>query len=225
MRLLVVSYPDSIENGVVEVIDYHLPPASFLTNLFGIKNTERGGELSYIATIKSDYFTAPAGIVAVKDQPSLISEFDNHAIPSFYLTNTYYGSGISREFIEKGLNIARADLVFYNAKAEGALRVGFGLDRPHAVATDDTESGMRVYVSTQHGVVHLFEQFYIDSVSSLLIYLTLGWKTIILHPNRRSATSSSNSYAPLSQHRNRNLSPNIHAILAFRNKLPRRRNS
>ncbi len=159
MRLLVVSYPDSIENGVVEVIDYHLPPASFLTNLFGIKNTERGGELSYVATIKSDYFTAPAGIVAVKDQPSLLSEFDNHAIPSFYLTNTYSGSGVSREFIEKGLKIARADLVFYNAKAEGALRVGYGLDRPHAVATDDTESGIRVYVSTQDGVVHLFEQF------------------------------------------------------------------
>lgn len=168
MRLLVVSYPDSIENGVVEIIDYHLPPASFLTNLFGIKNTERGGELSYIATIKSEYFTAPAGIVAVKDQPSLLSEFDNHAIPSFYLTNTYSGSGVLREFVEKGLKIARADLVFYNAKAEGALRVGYGLDRPHAVATDDTESGTRVYVSTQDGVVHLFEQFYIDSVSSPL---------------------------------------------------------
>jgi hypothetical protein len=55
-------------------------------------------------------------------------------------------------------------LVFYNAKAEGALRVGFGLDRPGALATDDTESGVRVYVSTQDGLVHLFEQFYIDSV-------------------------------------------------------------
>jgi hypothetical protein len=185
MRLLVVSYPDSIENGVVEVIDYHLPPASFLTNLFGIKNTEKGGELSYIATIKSDYFTAPAGIVAVKDQPSLLSEFDSHAIPSFYLTNTYSGSGVVRQVVEKGLKITRADLVFYNAKAEGALRVGFGLDRPHAVATDDTESGIRVYVSTQDGVVHLFEQFYIDSVTSPLIYLIPDWKSIILHPHRR----------------------------------------
>jgi hypothetical protein len=165
MRLLVVSYPENIEEGVVEVIDYRLPPASFLTNVFGIKHTERGGELSYVATIKSAYFTSPAGIVAVKDQPSLLSELDTHAIPSFYLTNTYQGSGLSRHIIEKTLNIARGDLVFYNAKAEGALRVGFGMDRPHAVSTDDAESGGRVYVSTQAGVVNLFEQFYVDSVS------------------------------------------------------------
>ena len=163
-RLLVVSYPDSIEHGVVEVIDYHLPPTSFLTSLFGIKTRDRGGELSYVATIQSDYFTSPSGIVAVKDQPSLPSELDNHAIPSFYLTNTYHSTGFMRKIIEKGLQIARSDLVFYNAKAEGSLRVGFGLDRPNAIATDDTESGMRVYVSTQAGVVHLFEQFYIDSV-------------------------------------------------------------
>ena len=224
MRLLVVSYPDSIENGVVEIIDYHLPPASFLTNLFGIKITERGGELSYVATIKSDYFTAPAGIVAVKDQPILLSEFDDHAIPSFYLTNTYSGSGILREFIEKGLKIARADLVFYNAKAEGALRVGFGLDRPHAVATDDTESGIRVYVSTQDGVVHLFEQFYIDSVFSFLMYLTLDRKTIVPRPNQRPPTSNSNAHASLSQHRNRSLPPHVSAILSLCNKLSCRRN-
>jgi hypothetical protein len=164
MRLLVISYPDSIEQGVVEIIDYHLPPASFLTQLFGIKNTERGGELSYVATIKSKYFTAPAGIVAVKDQPSLLSEYDEDVIPSFYLTNTYDGTGLFREVVEKGLKIARGNLVFYNAKAEGALRVGYGLDRPHAVTTDDTEEGRRVYVSAQDGVIHLFEQFYIDSV-------------------------------------------------------------
>jgi hypothetical protein len=164
IRLLVVSYPDYIENGVVEVIDYHLPPTSFLTNLFGIKNTERGGELSYVATIKSNFFTAPAGIVAVKDQPSLLSEHDDHAIPSFYLTNAYAGTGWFRKVVEQGLQIARADLVFYNAKAEGALRVGYGLDRPHAVATDDTDQGIRVYVSAQDGIIHLFEQVYIDSV-------------------------------------------------------------
>jgi hypothetical protein len=164
MRLLVVSCPENIDHGVVEVIDYHLPPTSFLTNLFGIKHTERGGELSYVATIESEYFTAPAGIVAVKDQPSLLSELDNHPIPSFYLTNTYRSKGLMRNVLEKGLQITRGDLVFYNAKAEGALRVGFGLDRPGALATDDTESGVRVYVSTQDGLVHLFEQFYIDSV-------------------------------------------------------------
>jgi len=164
MRLLVVSYPESIDRGVVEVIDYHLPPASFLTNLFGIKTTERGGELSYVATIQSDYFTSPAGIVAVKDQPSLPSEIDNDAIPSFYLTNTFRSKGLLRSVVEKGLRIPRGDLLFYNAKAEGALRVGFGLDRPGAIATDDTEEGRRVYVSTQDGAVHLFEQFYIDSV-------------------------------------------------------------
>jgi len=176
MRLLVVSYPENIEEGVVEVIDYHLPPASFLTNVFGIKHTERGGELSYVATIKSAYFTSPAGIVAVKDQPSLLSELDTHAIPSFYLTNTYQGGGLSRQIIEKTLNIARGDLVFYNAKAEGSLRVGFGMDRPHAVSTDDAESGGRVYVSTQAGVVNLFEQFYVDSVSPSMALLTLVWK-------------------------------------------------
>ena len=176
MRLLVVSYPENIEEGVVEVIDYHLPPASFLTNVFGIKHTERGGELSYVATINSAYFTSPAGIVAVKDQPSLLSELDTHAIPSFYLTNTYQGSGLSRQIIEKTLSIARGDLVFYNAKAEGALRVGFGMDRPHAVSTDDAESGGRVYVSTQAGVVNLFEQFYVDSVSLSMALLTLVWK-------------------------------------------------
>lgn len=164
LRLLVVSYPDNIDEGVVEVIDYHLPPASFLTSLFGIKHTERGGDLSYVATIKNPYFTAPAGIVAVKDQPSLLSEGESHAIPSFYITNTYHSSGLMRNIVEKGLKIARADLVFYNAKAEGAMRVGFGIDRPGPVTTDDSESGQRVYVSTQDGVVHLFEQ-YIDMVS------------------------------------------------------------
>lgn len=167
-----ISYPDSISEGVVEVIDYYLPPTSFLTNLFGIKHTERGGELSYVATVKSDYFTAPAGIVVVSDQPSLLSEIDNHAIPSFYLTNTYHGTGLSRNIIEKGLKIARGDLVFYNAKAEAALRVGFGLDRPHAMATDDDESGARVYVSTQDGIVHLFDKFYVDPVFSWSAFLT-----------------------------------------------------
>jgi hypothetical protein len=164
LRLLVVSYPDNIEEGVVEIIDYHHPPASFLTNLFGIKHTERGGDLSYVATIKNPYFTAPAGIVAVKDQPSLLSEGEMHAIPSFYITNTFHSNGLMRNIIEKGLKIARADLVFYNAKAEGALRVGFGIERPGPVTTDDSESGKRVYVSTQDGAIHLFEQFYIDSV-------------------------------------------------------------
>ena len=167
------------------MIDYHLPPASFLTNLFGIKTIERGGELSYVATIKSDFFTAPAGIVAVEDQPSLPSENDNQAIPSFYLTNTYSGSGFMREIVEKRLRIARADLVFYNAKAEGALRVGYGLDRPHAIATDDTDKGIRVYVSTQEGVIHLFEQFYIDSVSAPMMCLILDWTKIILQPDQR----------------------------------------
>lgn len=174
-----VSYPENIDNGVVEVIDYHLPPTSFLTNLFGIKHTERGGELSYVATIESTYFTAPAGIVAVKDQPSLLSEFDTHSIPSFYLTNTYRAKGWMRTVVEKGLQITRGDLVFYNAKAKGALRVGFGLDRPGAVATDDTDSGLRVYVSTQDGLVHLFEQFYIDSVSLYLIYTYKVWETTL----------------------------------------------
>lgn len=168
MRLLVVSYPETFTDGVVEVIDYHLPPTSFLTSLFGIKHTERGGELSYVATIKSDYFTSPAGIVAVKDQPSLLSEMDNHPIPSFYLTNTYRSTGLIRNVLEKGLRVARGDLVFYNALAEGALRVGFGLDRPGAIATDDTEQGVRVYVASQDGAVHLFEQFYVDSVPPLL---------------------------------------------------------
>jgi hypothetical protein len=168
VRLLVVSYPESSDHGVVEVLDYHLPPASFLTKLFGIKHAERGGELSYIATIESKYFTSPAGIVAVKDQPSLVSEFDRHAIPSFFLTNTYGNKGILRDFIEKGLQIAQGDLVFYNAKAEGALRVGFGLDRPGPLATDDNLSAARVYVSTQDGRVHLFEQVYVDSVSYLI---------------------------------------------------------
>jgi len=169
LRLLVVSYTDTVDEGVVEVIDYHLPPTSFLTNLFGIKNTERGGELSYVATIKSEYFTAPAGIIAVKDQPSLLSEYDNHAIPSFYLTNTYRGKGLMRDVVEKGLKIARGDLVFYNAKAEGALRVGFGIDRPFSVTTDDIDGGTRLYVSTQTGAIHFFEQFYIDSVSPTLL--------------------------------------------------------
>jgi len=168
MRLLVVSYPETFTQGVVEVIDYHLPPTSFLTSLFGIKHTERGGELSYVATIKSDYFTSPAGIVAVKDQPSLLSEMDNHPIPSFYLTNTYRSAGLIRNVLEKGLRVARGDLVFYNALAEGALRVGFGLDRPGAIATDDTEQGVRVYVASQDGAVHLFEQFYVDSVPPIL---------------------------------------------------------
>lgn len=176
MRLLVVSYPESIEQGVVEVIDYHLPPTSFLTNLFGIKTTERGGELSYVATIHSDYFTAPSGIVAVKDQPSLPSEIDSHAIPSFYLTNTYRTKGLMRHVVEKALQIPRGDLVFYNAKAEGALRVGFGLDRPGAAATDDTEGGTRIYVAAQDGAVHLFEQFYIDSVLQHKPHLILVWE-------------------------------------------------
>lgn len=165
IRLLAVSYPENITEGVVEVIDYYLPPASFLTNIFGIKNTERGGELLHVATIKSQYFTAPDGIVAVKDQPSVLSEVDNHAIPSFYLTNTYRGKGWSRKIIEKGIAISKADLVFYNARAEGALRVGFGLDRPGPITTDDFDIGSRVYVATQDGLVHLFEQYYIDSVS------------------------------------------------------------
>jgi hypothetical protein len=164
LRLLVVSYPHSIDSGVVEVIDYHLPPTSFLTNVFGIKQTEKGGELSHVATIQSNYFTSPAGIVAVKDQPSLTSEHDTHAIPSFYLTNTYRSTGLWRAVVEKGLKIPQGDLIFYNARAEGALRVGFGLDRPGPIATDDTEEGIRVYASTQDGLVHLFEQFYIDSV-------------------------------------------------------------
>jgi hypothetical protein len=164
IRLLVISYPESIDDGVVEVIDYHLPPASFLTNVFGIKNTERGGELSYIATIKSDYFTAPAGIVAVKDQHSFPSDLDDNVIPSFFLSNSYGTKGVLRNVLEKGLKVARGDLVFYNAKAEGALKVGYGIDRPAAITTDDSEQGVRVYVSTQAGIVNLFEQVFIDSV-------------------------------------------------------------
>ena len=93
---------------------------------------------------------------------------DNHPIPSFYLTNTYRSTGLIRNVLEKGLRVARGDLVFYNALAEGALRIGFGLDRPGAIATDDTERGVRVYVASQDGAVHLFEQFYVDSVPPLL---------------------------------------------------------
>ena len=188
IRLLVISYPSNIENGVVEVIDYHLPPASFLTNMFGIKNSERGGELSYIATIKSSYFTAPAGIVAVKDQPSFPSDSDSMQIPSFYLTNTYRHKGLRRELVEKRLQIGRADLVFYNAKAEGSLQVGFGLETPGAVTTDDTEEGLRIYVASQNGVVNLFEQFYIDSVSPSLAILTTVRKTTLLHSHTRPST-------------------------------------
>lgn len=168
IRMLVVSYPNDIDHGVVEVIDYHLPPASFLTNMFGIKNTERGGELSYIATIQSSYFTAPAGIVAVQDQPSFPSNVDSMQIPSFYITNTYRHTRWMRQVVEKQLQIGRADLVFYNARAEGSLQVGFGLETPGAVATDDTMEGLRIYVASQNGVVHLFEQFYIDSVCQLV---------------------------------------------------------
>jgi hypothetical protein len=164
IRLLVVSYPNNTDDGVVEVIDYHLPPASFLTNLFGIQSSERGGDLSYVATIRSSYFTAPAGIVAVKDQPSFPSDSDSMQIPSFYITNTYRHKGLVRELVEKRLQIGRADLIFYNARAEGCLQVGFGLETPGAIATDDTDEGLRVYVASQNGAVHLFEQFYIDSV-------------------------------------------------------------
>jgi hypothetical protein len=163
IRLLVISYPTNVDDGVVEVIDFHLPPASFLTNLFGIKHSERGGELSYVATIRSTFFTSPAGIVAVKDQPSFPSDSDGMQIPSFYLTNTYRHKGVIRDLVEKRLQIGRADLIFYNARAEGSLQVGFGLETPGAVTTD-TEEGLRVYVASQNGPVHFFEQFYIDSV-------------------------------------------------------------
>ena len=180
LRLLVVSYPDSIDEGVVEIIDYHNPPASFLTSLFGIKVSERGGELSYVATIKNPYFTAPAGIVAVKDQPSLLSEGELHAIPSFYITNTYHSGGVMKTVVEKGLQIARADLVFYNAKAEGALRVGFGLDRPGPVTTDDSEGGRRVYVASQDGQVHLFEQVFVEKVPSQKMVVNIDGPTIVV---------------------------------------------
>ena len=213
IRLLVISYPSNIENGVVEVIDYHLPPASFLTNMFGIKSSERGGELSYVATIQSSYFTAPAGVVAVKDQPSFPSDSDSMQIPSFYLTNTYRHKGLRRELVEKRLQIGRADLVFYNARAEGALQVGSGLETPGAVTTDDTEEGLRMYVASQNGVVHLFEQFHIDLVSQSLMMLTTVRKTNLLHPYARSPTPNPKINPSNPQRRNRNLPPNVHAIL------------
>ena len=164
IRLLVVSYRRNILSGSVEVIDYHLPPTSFLTSLFGIKSTERGGELSYVATIQSDLFTAPSGIVAVRDDPSLPSEIDAYSIPSFYLTNTYHGSGLARTVLEKGLGIHRGNVVFYNARAQAALGVGFGLDRPGPVSTEESESSRRIYVTTQDGQVHLYEIAYNLSV-------------------------------------------------------------
>ena len=154
-----MSYPSSPTKGVVEIIDYHLPPTSFLTSLFGIKHTERGGQLSYVASIHSEYFTSPAGIVAVKDQPSLLSDVDPHPIPSFYVTNTFKGQGWERKVLEKGLRLTGGDVVFYNARAEDAIRVGFGLTAPGAVTTDN-DMGTRVYVASQDGVVHLFEQVY-----------------------------------------------------------------
>lgn len=168
IRLLVASYPVNVDDGIVEVIDFHIPPASFLTNMFGIKHSERGGELSYVATIRSTFFTSPAGIVAVKDQPSFPSDSNGMQIPSFYLTNTYRHKGVIRDLVEKRLQIGRADLIFYNARAEGSLQVGFGLEKPGAVTTDSPE-GLRVYVASQSGPVHFFEQFYIDSVYSSMI--------------------------------------------------------
>ena len=78
MRLLIVSYLENINEGVVEVIDYYLSQASLLTNVFVIKHTEGGGE---IATIKSAYFTSPTGIVAVKDRPSVLSEIEHTQSP------------------------------------------------------------------------------------------------------------------------------------------------
>ena len=157
IRLLVVSYPHNIHHGVVEVIDYHHPPTSFLTNLFGIRQSERGGELSYVATIESDLFTSPAGIVAVTDHASLPSEFDGHSIPSFYLTNTYRSKSALARRLEKGLGVPRGDLVFYHAREQTTVRVGFGLDRPGAIASDDSGSMRRICVSTQDGQVHLFQ--------------------------------------------------------------------
>jgi hypothetical protein len=157
IRLMVVSYPSNVNDGVVEIIDYHHPPTSFLTNLFGIKQLERGGELSYVATIESELFTSPAGIVAVKDHASPPSAIDGHSIPSFYLTNAYRTKGLLRSILEKGLQIPRGDFVFYNALAQTVIRVGFDLHRPGPIASDDTDSMRRIYVATQDGQIHLFE--------------------------------------------------------------------
>jgi hypothetical protein len=171
IRLLVVSYRHNVENGAVDIIDYHLPPTSFLTNLFGIKSIDRGGQLSYIATIESDLFTAPAGIVAVRDHPSMPSEIDPHSIPSFYLTNTYHHKGLARRVVEKGLRLSQGDVVFYNAHAQTGLRIGLGLDRPGPISCEESDFGRRIYVTTQDGQVHLFEIAYDLSVYSSCISL------------------------------------------------------
>jgi hypothetical protein len=172
IRLLVVSYNRNIEHGSVQVIDYHLPPTSFLTSLFGIKTTDKGGELSFIASIRSDSFTAPAGIVAVRDYPSLPSDLDPHPIPSFYLTNSFHYKGITRTIMEKWMAFPQGNLIFYNARAQSALKIEGNLDRPGPISYEESEGARRLYVTTQDGKVYLFEIPYKLSVSAYDSLLT-----------------------------------------------------
>lgn len=197
IRLLVVSYGRDISRGSVDVIDYYLPPTSFLTSLFGIKSTDRGGELSYVATIESDLFTAPAGIVAVRDHPTIPSDLDPYPIPSFYLTNTYQHKGVMRTVLEKWLGFPQGDVVFYNARAQAALRVGFGLDRPGPISSEESEEGRRLYVTTQDGQTHLFEIPYNLSVSILVILLIKDYQRSLQLRARSEPQRASSSSQPV----------------------------